>query len=253
MRGEYRSAIALAERALASANRIQASPLVVMARWVIGLSLTCLGEYGPALAAIRDALDLCSRIGDRALRSRLLNTLGWYFAECGAHGRASEFNTQGAELAREMLELGLVAAAPEIHSNAVINLACNRIALGDIDGGRELLEPIRAKLNAPGDPWQRWRYGMHVSDALARLELSRGQPEQALAFLAVPRGCARGGAWDRVPARDLAFAFSAGGAGPPRGRPRADGPALIRGPRNGGAPRGFPARDRAASRVRRSG
>jgi tetratricopeptide (TPR) repeat protein len=203
MRGEYRSAIALAERALASANRIEASPLVVQHRWIIGLSLTCLGEYGPALAAIRDALDLSSRIGDRALRSRLLNTLGWSFAECGAHDRASEANAQSAELAREMLELGLVADAAEIHSNATINLACNRIALGDVDGGRELLEPIRVNLNAPGDPWQRWRYGMHASDALARAELSRGQPEQALALVDEELAAARKHLARKVEARAL--------------------------------------------------
>jgi tetratricopeptide (TPR) repeat protein len=203
MRGEYRPAIALAERALASASRIQASMRVILARWTIGLSLTCLGEYGAALAAIREALDLSSRIGDRAIRSRLLNTLGWYFAECGAHGRASEANAQGAELAREMMELGLVADAPEIHGNATINLACNRIALGDVGGGRELLEPIRAKLNAPGDPWQRWRYGMHVSDALARAELSRGQPEQALALLDEELAAARKHLARKVEARAL--------------------------------------------------
>jgi predicted ATPase/class 3 adenylate cyclase len=203
MRGEYRSAIALAERALASASQIQASWKVIMARWVVGLSFTCLGEYRPALAAIRDALDLSSRIGDRALRSRLLNTLGWYFAECGAHDRASEANAQSAELAREMVELGLVAAAPEIHCNAVINLACNRIALGDVDGGRELIEPIRADLNAPGDPWQRWRYGMHVSDALARAELSSGRPEQALALVDEELAAARRHLARKIEARAL--------------------------------------------------
>jgi tetratricopeptide (TPR) repeat protein len=203
MRGEYRSAIALSERALASARRIQASVRVIQARWMIGLSLTCLGEYGPALATIRDALDLSSRIGDRALRARLLNTLGWYFAECGAHRRASEANAQSAELAREMMELGLVADAPEIHGNATINLACNRIALGDVDGGRELIEPIQANLNAPGDPWQRWRYGMHVQDALARVELSRGQPEQALALLDEELAAARRHLARKVEARAL--------------------------------------------------
>jgi tetratricopeptide (TPR) repeat protein len=203
MRGEYRPAIALAERALASASRTNATFLVTYARWIIGLSLTSMGEYGSALAAIREALDLSSRIGDRALRSRLLNTLGWYFAECGAHGRASEANAQGAELAREMMELGLVADALEIHSNATINLACNRIALGDVDGGRELLEPIRANLNAPGDPWQRWRYGMHVSDALARVELCRGRPEQALALVDEEVAAARKHLARKVEARAL--------------------------------------------------
>jgi tetratricopeptide (TPR) repeat protein len=151
-----------------------------MPRWVLGLAKTCIGEYAHAIASFRDSLDMCERIGDRALQSRVLNSLGWCFAEIGCHRHASEFNRRGAAVAQELLELGQVAGAPEILSNASINLACNRVALGDCDGALELLAPIRDGLDQPGDPWQRWRYGMHVGDALARTLLARGEPERAL-------------------------------------------------------------------------
>ena len=77
------------------------------------------------------------------------------------------------------MELALVPGAPELHGNAAINLAGNRIALGDLDAAGEHLEPIRRELEQPGDPWMRWRYGLHLRDGLARLALARGDPERA--------------------------------------------------------------------------
>ena len=50
-------------------------------------------------------------------------------------------------------------------TKAAIHLACNRIALGDPAGALEHLEPIRESLARSDDPWQRWRYGLHLLDA----------------------------------------------------------------------------------------
>ena len=181
--GNYRDALSLAELALAAAQRIAVPQLIVIPTWVTGLALTCLGEYGRGIASIRQALDLSLRIGDRAMRSRFLNTLGWCLGEFNCHEQASAFNREAARLARELVDLDLVAGADEILSNANINLACNRVALGDNDGALEVLEPVRTELATPGDPWQRWRYGMHLNDALTRVHLARGEPEQALPYV----------------------------------------------------------------------
>ena len=203
MRGDYARALSASEQALASAARTEIPHLVVIPQWVIGMALTSMGEYARALEQLRSTLDVCTRIGDRALRSRMLNTLGWCFAEIGCHHQASHFNREGAALAHDLVELGLVPTAPEIHSNAAINLACNRVALGDPDGALELLEPIRAELEQPGDPWQRWRYGMHVRDALARAWLAKGEPERALPLLDAELAGARAHSSRKVEARAL--------------------------------------------------
>jgi class 3 adenylate cyclase/tetratricopeptide (TPR) repeat protein len=183
LRGNYRDALSLADQALAAAQRIGIPQLIVIPTWVNGLALTCLGEYGPGLASIRHALDLSLRIGDRAMRSRFLNTLGWCFGEFNCHEQASAFNREAARLAQELVDLDLVAGADEILSNAKVNLACNRVALGDCDGALEALAPVQRQLATPGDPWQRWRYGMHLNDALTRVHLARGEPERALPFV----------------------------------------------------------------------
>jgi class 3 adenylate cyclase/tetratricopeptide (TPR) repeat protein len=179
MHGDYQRALADSRRAAECAKRARLPHLLNLSRWTIGLALTCLGEYGRAIAELSEALDLCNRIGDRAFKARILNSLGWCFAEVGCHRRASEFNREARDIAAELVRLDLVAGAPELHANATINLACNRIALGDAEGGLELLEPVRAELETPGDPWQRWRYGLHVCDAMARALLARGDAESA--------------------------------------------------------------------------
>jgi tetratricopeptide (TPR) repeat protein len=135
------------------------------------------------VAQLQQAIDLAERVGNRAWKTRLLNTLGWCYAEFACFERASECNRLSTELAREMVELALVPGAPELYGNAAINLACNRIALGDPAGALEHLEPIRAELAGSDDPWLRWRYGLHLLDACARHALATGEPGRALALL----------------------------------------------------------------------
>ncbi len=203
MQGDYRRAIELCERALASARSAGSPYFVIQARWSMGMAFSCLGEYGRGIAALQEALDLCNCIGDRAFKARLLNTLGWCYAELGAHQRASEYNRQATDLAGEMVELALVAGAPEIHANAAVNLAGNRIALGDIEAALELLEPLHAELDRPGDPWQRWRYALHIEDALARAELARGNAERALSLVTEELEGARKNISKKIEARAL--------------------------------------------------
>ncbi len=157
--------------------------LLIPAQWFRAKALCCLGRYGEGLVELREAYELSVRIGDRAQRARILNTLGWVHAELGSDEQAVEYNVRSAQVAEEMLELGLVAGTPEIHGNASINLALNRIVLGDLGAAEEALGSVRADLGEDGDPWMRWRYSLHHRDAEARLLLVRGEPEQALPWL----------------------------------------------------------------------
>jgi hypothetical protein len=129
---------------------------------------------------MRAGLELCDRIGDRALTARMLNTTGWAYAEFGAHTRAAEYNRRGTEVARQLVELGLVAGAPELYANAAINLAGNLTALGDLDEAGQQLAPIERDLVESTDPWMRWRYTLHLQDQLARIALARGDAPEAV-------------------------------------------------------------------------
>jgi tetratricopeptide (TPR) repeat protein len=139
-----------------------------------------LGLYGEALTQLNEAYGIAERLGDRAHRARMLNTLGWLYAELSAPERASEYNQRSVELADEMLELDLVAGTEEIRCNASINLAGNRIAEGDPDAADALLESVRREWAEGEDPWMRWRWSIHLEHVEARLALVRGDPQRAL-------------------------------------------------------------------------
>src|SRR5689334_12995240 len=147
------------------------APFVVWGEWFLAKASCCLGDYGRALTMLRESTDLCERIGDRAWRSRLLNTTGWLLSEVGAETAARASNEAATRLA---LELG----DPEIVANSQINLALNHIAAGELDEAGVTLEPLT---KGSSDPWMRWRWTLHVDDALGRLALAHRDPERALA------------------------------------------------------------------------
>jgi tetratricopeptide (TPR) repeat protein len=148
--------------------------------WFLGIASVAIGEYSRGFELIGGALELSDRIGDRAVKARLLNTLGWSYAELGCHSHAIEHNRMGTEIAREMVKLGLVAGAPELYANAAINLAGNLTALGELDAAAEQLAAIQEQHDTDADPWMRWRWSLHLQDALARVDLARGDAERAL-------------------------------------------------------------------------
>jgi class 3 adenylate cyclase/tetratricopeptide (TPR) repeat protein len=179
--GDYRRAISLCERAVGIAMRERIPGDALSGQWFLGISLTAIGEYGRGLEVLMGALEISDRVGDRAVKARLANTIGWCHSEFGCHIRAAEYNRVGAELAREMVELGLVAGAPELYANAVINLAGNHTALGDLDSAAEQLAVIEPQLGSELDRWMQWRYSLHLLHGQARVLLAAGDPERAVA------------------------------------------------------------------------
>ena len=146
--GSYRQTVQKAEETIAYGRTLRLPELIILPTWFMSMARACLGEYGGALAQLEEAYALCDRIGDRAWKSRLLNTLGWCCAEIGSVERAREYNERAAALAREIGD-------PEILANADINLASNHLVLGDHGRALSFLEPIEAALAfdvEPGEP-----------------------------------------------------------------------------------------------------
>jgi len=113
----------------------------------------------------------------------MLNTMGWCHAEIGCHSHAVEYNRMGTDLAREIVDLGLVAGAPELYANAAINLAGNLIALGEPNAAAEQVAAIQEQYDTDEDPWMRWRWSLHLQDMKARLALQGGDAASALAHV----------------------------------------------------------------------
>jgi tetratricopeptide (TPR) repeat protein len=179
-RGEYRRAIDYTQRAVTLAAEHRMPEEALFGHWFLGIASVAIGKYSRGFELLGGALELSERIGDRAVRARLLNTLGWSYAELGCHSLAIEHNRMGTEIAREMVKLGLVAGAPELYANAAINLAGNLTALGELDAAAEQLAAIQEQHDTDDDPWMRWRWALHLQDGLARVDLARGDAERAL-------------------------------------------------------------------------
>jgi len=201
--GDYPHAIELQERALALAKRCRLGDLMIQTKWFLGKALCCTGAYDRALGELREALEFAGRIGNRALKTRVLNTLGWLYAEVGCDAQAAEYNEQSTELAAEMVKLELVPEAVELYANAAVNLACNWIALGRHEVARDRLEAVGAEMERTVDPWMRWRYVLHFWDAQARLELAAGNPETARAWVSRELAGARDHGARKLEARAL--------------------------------------------------
>jgi len=179
-RGEFRRAIEYTQKAvkIAADHRMPGESL--FGQWFLSIASVAIGEYNRGFELLGTALELSDRIGDRAVKARLLNTVGWSYAELGCHAQAIEHNRMGTEIAQEMVKLGLVAGAPELYANAAINLAGNLTALGEINAAAEQLAAIQEQHDTDDDPWMRWRWSLHLHDGLARVDLARGDAERAL-------------------------------------------------------------------------
>jgi len=199
--GDYATAIAHGERALAAGRQLRLAHIMVWSNWFMGKSACCLGDYGRALRLLEDGRDLTERVGDRAWNTRLLNTLGWCHAEIGDHARARVYNESAARIARELGDAEIIA-------NAEINLSLNHLALGALEPAQAGLEAIAA-VAPPEFPFMRWRYSLHVEDALGRVALARGDPSDALVRAEREREAARRHRAPKLEARALALRVQA--------------------------------------------
>jgi class 3 adenylate cyclase/tetratricopeptide (TPR) repeat protein len=171
--GRYRNSIAFGTEALEAARRLRLAHILVFSMWFMGKAACCLGEYGRAIKWLGEAHAITERIGDRAWRTRLLNTLGWCYAELGDEARAREYNQRACALA---LEIG----DPEIIANGEINLAINDLTLGEYERASDALLKLHEQTEARTDPWMRWRYRLHITHGLGRVALARHDPERTL-------------------------------------------------------------------------
>jgi tetratricopeptide (TPR) repeat protein len=120
------------------------------------------------------------RVGDWQVRLRVVNTIGWVFAELEDHEQASEWNRYGVAVAGNTAGL----PDPEIEFNARLNLADNLIALGEPDAAEQELKTVEAVVRdpTPAQRWLLWRYSMHFFASYGELWLDRGHPSEALAY-----------------------------------------------------------------------
>jgi transcriptional regulator with AAA-type ATPase domain/tetratricopeptide (TPR) repeat protein len=133
-----------------------------------GLTLTGKGDYDDAFAAFQEGLSLAARVGDEAIHHRLLNCLGWLYADLGDLDRAEKLNATSAQIGRRRED-------PGTQPNAELNLAEIYFARGEVSRAQQQYDGVyRYWKNPHASLWMRFRYSIRMFAGMGELAIARG-------------------------------------------------------------------------------
>ena len=167
--GEFDAAARLQADALALARQHDLLVPLLFGFFLYGLTLIGKGDYDAALESLTDGLTLAERLGDEAIHHRLLNCLGWLYAELGDLELATD---------PEPPQLGDRAEAkrPGTFPNATINMGEIFLARGELGLAQEQLESVLRYSREPTtSEWMRFRYSIRLFLDLGEVALARGE------------------------------------------------------------------------------
>ena len=174
--GNYGTSILKANDAVAIARQHNLLFPLLNCLWSLGLPLVAKGDYDAAMAAFSEALSLAEKFGAEIFRNRILNSLGWLYAECGDLPQAIEFNTRASDFSSSRGD-------PECIANSELNLGDAFLAQGDLVTAKDFFEKTQRLVKKPStSDWMRWRYSQHLFAGLAELALKSDEPKQAETF-----------------------------------------------------------------------
>lgn len=140
-----------------------------------GLTLTGKGDYDDAFASFNEGLTLAERVGDEAIHHRLLNCLGWLYADLGDLDQAESLNTVSAQIGRRRSD-------PGTQPNAELNLADVFRARGDLARAKDQYDGVfRYWKNPSASQWMRYRYSIRMFAGMGEVAVAQGDFSSARA------------------------------------------------------------------------
>jgi tetratricopeptide (TPR) repeat protein len=175
-KGEYEQAEPISEHGIAIGRDYNILLIWLMNLWVKGITRCGKGDYEGSLFDLETGITLSDRLGDKVWKSRIQNTLGWFYSEL--------YNLESAILAnQEALEFSQQIGDPEIIRNAAVNLGDCYLLQGDLPTAASFLERVyhdSQQSGKWGEEWMKWRYLQHCCHSLGELRLMQGDAESAL-------------------------------------------------------------------------
>jgi tetratricopeptide (TPR) repeat protein len=121
----------------------------------------------------REGMTIAEQIGDEAIHHRLMNCLGWLYAEIGELDRAQILNEESAKTGRRRNDAGT-------RPNAEVNLGEIYMARADLATAEEIFEAVHQYwLDPAGSRWMRFRYSIRLFCNMGELALARGDLAKA--------------------------------------------------------------------------
>jgi tetratricopeptide (TPR) repeat protein len=176
--GDYEAAVRLQNEGLSLARDRQLLVPLLFSCFMRGLTLTSKGNYDEAFGSFTEGLALAERVGDEAIHHRLLNCLGWLYAELGDLDQAEVLNTTSAQIGR-------LRRDPGTQPNAELNLGDIIRARGDLPLAQELYDGVYRYWKDPdSSQWMRFRYSIRMFASMGELALARGDLAAARTYSA---------------------------------------------------------------------
>jgi tetratricopeptide (TPR) repeat protein len=143
-----------------------------------GLTLIGKGDYDEAFALLTEGLSVAERVGDEAVHHRLLNCLGWLFAELGDLDESEALNARSAQIGRRRSD-------PGTSPNAELNLGEVFTARGEFARAQDSFDTIFKYYRDPSSSiWMRFRYSIRMFAGMGELAVAQGDVTAARAYSA---------------------------------------------------------------------
>jgi transcriptional regulator with AAA-type ATPase domain/tetratricopeptide (TPR) repeat protein len=170
--GDYAEAARLQEEGRMVAEERGLLLPLLFSCFLRGLTLTGKGDYDEALSAFTQGLTLAERVGDEAIHHRLLNCLGWLYADLGDLDQAEVLNARSARIGRRRGD-------PGTQPNAELNLAEIFHARGELERAQDQYDAVYRYWKNPPSQWMRFRYSIRMFAGMGALALARGDRSAA--------------------------------------------------------------------------
>jgi transcriptional regulator with AAA-type ATPase domain/tetratricopeptide (TPR) repeat protein len=176
--GDYTEAARLQADAMTLAREGGLLVPLLFGCFMRGLTLTGKGDFDEAFALFNEGLSVAERVGDEAVHHRLLNCLGWLYAELGDLDESEILNARSAEIGRRRFDPGTMP-------NAELNLAEVFGARGDLARAQDQFDSVfRYYKNPSSSQWMRFRYSIRMFAGMGELAVARGDLSTARAHSA---------------------------------------------------------------------
>jgi transcriptional regulator with AAA-type ATPase domain/tetratricopeptide (TPR) repeat protein len=166
-RGDYEEAARMQEEGLALARDTGVLVPLLFSCFMRGMTLTGKGEYDEAFASFNEGLSLAERVGDEAIHHRLLNCLGWLYADLGDLDEAERLNAISAQIGRRRRD-------PGTQPNAELNLADVFRVRGDHARAKDQYDAVFRYWKNPTTEWMRFRYSIRMFAGMGEVALAQG-------------------------------------------------------------------------------
>jgi len=175
-KGDFNKARDYLNKALALAQEMGATRIIIHTLFMLTIVLAGKGEYNEAISAGQRCLQLAQDSGRATEASWILNTLGWIYHDLSSIELAIKYNEESIKTAKAQRKAIAMGGVP----HALANLGMDHIYKGNYKLAEKYFEEANNLLHQHPSAW--WRMEIHILLGRGKIALAKGNYTQALKF-----------------------------------------------------------------------